>query len=112
MDYIIFVHDRLVAFRARLCPRLTGLKVSLETSDWHIQLAILTKFGPELAMLFMLPVLDQRKLLLAVLAVLFFMKLLLMFFFGINIIHFPAGLALLNISSAVAEMSGHFRFSK
>ena len=49
---------------------------------------------------------------LAVLAGLFAVKLLIMLFFEVDVIHFIAGWAFFYVSAAVAEMSSYFTFGE
>lgn len=54
MNYVIFVHDGLIAFCARLCPRLASFKMSLKASNRDIQLTIFTKLRLQFTILLML----------------------------------------------------------
>lgn len=112
MYEVIFIHDWLVAFGARLGPGLACCEVGSESSHGNIQLAVLTKFGLMLASLLVVFVIRRGKLFRTMWAFLFYVILFLVFFFEVYVEHLVAGGALFDVSPAVAEMCGDLGFRK
>lgn len=108
VNEIILVHDGSVALVAGFGTGLASLEMSGKARNRDVEETVFTILGFEVANFIVLLELAGWEGLLAVGALFLLVILLLMLVRKVNIVHFSAVVALLDVSAAVAEVSGHF----
>jgi hypothetical protein len=108
VDEIILIHDGFVALVARFGTGFASLEMSDKARNRDVEETVFTILGFEVANFIVLLELTRWEGLLAMGALLLLVILLLMLISKVNIVHFSAVVTLLNVSTAVAEVGGHF----
>ncbi len=112
MYKIFLISHRFHTFITPFSSSLACFQMYIVLINWYIKLTILTILRFPRTNFLMYLNFQIFKLFFTILACYSFMKLFLMLFFIINIIHFITLLTFLNISTTIAIMSSYFRLGK